>query len=344
MISQLNKDNKVRDLARSLGMKGKNDAVAYVVDFCAQAVKCWVAQFAPKTLDELLQVVLAKVGLVIEEIRTDRDITEICNEYVGRGEPAFARIKCEFDDDTFALVIRLRMPKNGMTHVAIIDCRGSKASKRWFSIWHEIAHLLVNPQLSFEFRRCDETHKDPIESLMDKIAGDLAFYAPMYEFQSVGSGVVTLRALEEHRLANSPDASRQSAFSAIVRRLSDPAVFVVCDLALKIDERRRLGRSGVPGLTPIPKLRAVAPVGSDSARQHDLYVPKNMRIPAHSVIAKVFQNETADLSMGTWIRHERLGWWTDSKGKALPDVPVRVEAGRSGGRVFALLCCPCLHS
>ncbi len=62
--------------------------------------------------------------------------------------------------------------------MSIIDCRGEKSWRNYFSKWHELAHLLtLTPQTRFKFCRthCVAEQKDPEEAAMDVIAGAVGF-------------------------------------------------------------------------------------------------------------------------------------------------------------------------
>jgi len=331
-------DGRVLKLARDFGMKGAGNPVAFVVDRCVRHVTAWVKEFAPSNLEELLQTVIAKVGLIIEEIHTDEDLAQVSERYLQDGEGGFGRVVQEFDDHTFALVLRLRRPRHGCAHVAVIDCRERKRARRWFSIWHEVAHLLAEPQLSFNFRRTVFPDKDPVEQLMDAIAGELAFYRPMYELHLPDGIRPTFAHLEDHRLRLAPSASREAAYATAIGRANTPVVFIVAELDIKANQRRAL-RTGLlfPQAAPTPELRAVRVVSSDLSRAGGLFIPRNMRVPQSSLISRVFSQETADLADKTWSSREVLSDWSDSKGNRLDAVAVIVEVGRSGGRVFALL-------
>jgi hypothetical protein len=63
----------------------------------------------------------------------------------------------------------------------VIDARGSKASRVYFTKWHELAHLLtLTDQLRLSFRRTHvaKIFNPPEEALMEVIAGHFAFYGP----------------------------------------------------------------------------------------------------------------------------------------------------------------------
>jgi hypothetical protein len=169
---------------------------------------------------------------------------------------------------------------------------------------------------------------------MDAIAGDLAFYAPLYKFDIADGSRVTLAALEAHRQQNSAEASAQSAYGTVVKRLKTPALLVVAVAAFKANERRAL-KSGLlfPEAAPVATLRATTVVGSDSAAEAGLFVPTNMRVPEDSVIARVYGGALAEEHVAC---KENLSWW-ESGGKHLPAASVVVEAAKFGTRVLALI-------
>lgn len=325
---------RVVSLARQLGMVGHGDAVAYLVSYSLRTVDAWAKEFGPTTVHGLLQTVIAKVGLIVEYVRSDQDVATISSRYLREGEGGFARVPTELDDRTYALVLQLRKARHGCTHVAVIDCRGSKEAKRWFSVWHEVAHLLVQPQLAFDFRRTVAGDKDPMETAIDAIASELAFYRPMTSLSLPDGTKPSFAALELHRLQKSPDASLESSYATTIQRLANPALFLVADLAFKLSERReQLSGSLFPENAPVPHLRAVRVVGNATAAAVGLFIPQNIRVPERSVIARVFCGE---LHLANVPRQERLDWW-ESQGRRLMEIPIIAEAGLFGRRVFAII-------
>jgi len=94
------------------------------------------------------------------EIRTDEDLVRIKAEYVKRREVAVALLEETLSSEVFAMTFALSAPREGeRPFVSIIDCRGGKAPRAYFSKWHEIAHLLtLTPQSRLQFCR---THAEP---------------------------------------------------------------------------------------------------------------------------------------------------------------------------------------
>lgn len=328
----------VVDIARGLGMPVSADPVAYLIAHCRRVVDRWVRDYGPRSLRELLDTAAAKIGVIIEEVHQDWDLQEISQRYLIQGEGGFARIGSEFDQRTFALAIRLRRYRNGCSHVAVIDCRGSKYARRWFSIWHEIVHLMLNPQLELDFRRTTAESKDPIEAMIDKIAGELAFYPPMFDSPLLSNGGLSLSDLETHRKLLSPEASREAAYATAVSRISRPALFLVAGLALKASEQRALESRRPPAVPPTPKLRVLRTAGSQNAKSAGLFVPHNHRVPPSSIIYRLFYQEIDTSPDGICRQIENLDHWKDSTGRSLPSLPVVVEATRNGAQVvFAII-------
>jgi len=331
------KSSSVIEIARGLGMAVSADPGAFLLGYCRRLIDRWTKDYGPRTLHELLETAAVKIGLIIEEIHEDSDLAEVTERYVNAGEGGFARVRSELDKRTFALAIRLRRSRKGCTHVAVIDCRRAKYARRWFSIWHEIVHLMLNPQLELDFRRTTEESKDPVEAMIDKIAGEFAFYPPMYDSPALSAGTISLRDLETHRERLSPEASRESSYATLVSRMQRPALFVVARLALKATEERALHAYKPGDALPIPKLRVIRTAASPTAKPAGLFIPHKYRVPASSIIYRLFEGE-AESANPTCSEIENLEEWEDSTGHRLPDLPILVEAMRNGQHVvFALI-------
>ena len=143
-MSRLDQEHDVIALARELGLRG--DPVEAVVRFCEEKIGCWAADFgAVESVAALEQLVADHLQLVFEEVCSDDDLERIIAKYVAQGEYVFATLRDELGPTTFGLTIKRKHcgPESGDKYVAVIDCRGEKATRRFFTRWHEIAHLLV---------------------------------------------------------------------------------------------------------------------------------------------------------------------------------------------------------
>src|SRR5262249_7317312 len=136
-----------------------------------------------KRPEELLELAANKLHTVFEIIRTDADLSKIRDKYVSKGEKIFATLAEQLPNDVFGITFRLSNREPWEPEFAsVIDCRGTKVFRAYFTKWHELAHLLVlTDQLRLSFRRtdCREGAKNPEESLMDVIAGRLGYFPPM---------------------------------------------------------------------------------------------------------------------------------------------------------------------
>lgn len=183
-MSKLNRNAEIRTLAKNLGLNLRRDPVEVIREHCLKKVDGFKQEAdGVYDLTHLLEVVRSRLGVKFEEIHHVKDISLIAETYMNRGELSFAKLEDEFDNYTDAVLIELRKAQCWEpSFVAIIDCRGAKKSRAYFSKWHELAHVLALPkQRKFKFyHRTAAIKKEPTEILMDQIAGDVAFYPPNF--------------------------------------------------------------------------------------------------------------------------------------------------------------------
>ncbi len=167
-MRSLDQERDVVDLAKKLGFSGS--AVSSILGFCQDRVDQWVAaKGGVETIDQLESIITHELGLTIEEIQSEEDAQALKKRYAAKGELVFLHIvENDLTPDTFGTMVRCR---DG-SHVAIIDARGEKAARRFFTRWHEIAHLLVEPDCE---RQVFRSNDEPLERLMDLIAGNIGF-------------------------------------------------------------------------------------------------------------------------------------------------------------------------
>ena len=136
----------VQTLAADLKLKRTTDPENAIRQFCLKRLRELVRQsgITVRTLPDLLSIVAEKLGTNFVEIRTDEDLVRIKAEYVKRREVAVALLEETLSSEVFAMTFALSAPREGeRPFVSIIDCRGGKAPRAYFSKWHEIAHLLT---------------------------------------------------------------------------------------------------------------------------------------------------------------------------------------------------------
>jgi hypothetical protein len=322
-------------LAADLGLPSSPTPSRRIRDMAVKRIRQIAKQFECANLNALLKAAAADVDTVFEEIHSDDDLDRIQCQYVQKGEKAFANLQDELRGETdFAITIR-RVKRDlwDRQFVSVIDCRGSKKYRSYFTKWHELAHLLtLTPQMRLVFRRThsDAANQDPEEKMMDVIAAAVGF---LPDFLDSSMADISFDGIGRIREVSCPDASLQAATIGIVKALPVPCILVEAKLALRKHESligHQLGL-GIAEAVPVPVLRAVNVTVNDAAKDLGIRLHKNWRVPAKSVIARIF------LEGGSAKANEDLSNWTASGGSRLEACPVIVEARKSWESAQALI-------
>ncbi len=328
MPPQLKSYHQIRKLALDLGLKVTGNPVDHILRYCERKVKKILKEFPDcKTLPGMLDLVANKVGTIFEIIETDEDLQRIKKKYVEKGEKIFVRLEEDLEGEVYGITYK-RTSRNDWEprFVSVIDCRGEKGWRAYFTKWHEIAHLMVltdQMRLSFKRTQAHTAVLDPEEKLMDVIAGKFGFYAPIISPHAKGD--ISFDEIEKLRAECCPEASLVSSQINIVKVWPQPCVLVHGERAVK--RRQSVGRG-----IEIPVLRAIHISYSLSAKELGITIFENMRIPKQSVIYRVFMDKIEYDEA-----EENLAWWETSDGTRLMDCPVRVKAKYSHDSVDALI-------
>ena len=255
--------------------------------------------------------------------------------YLDRSELIFATLAEQLGPHVYAITFKLTRPRDGdRRFVSIIDCRGDKAWRKYFSKWHELAHLLtLTPQARLKFCRthAEPEEKDPEEALMDVIAGEVGFCPQLVRPHATGKISFEKIAALRERLC--PDASQQASLIGLVKAWPAPCVLVEARPGLKAQERRSLAQERFPfHVGPAEVLRVVNVTANSAAQRDDMTIHRNMRIPKQSVITRVFEDSLTSLEA-----EEDLAWWTLSRGGGLAPLPIAVKARRRWDAAEALI-------
>lgn len=183
----------------------------------------------------------------------------------------------------------------------------------------------------FSFSHAAASSGEPVERLMDLIAGRFGFHSSITRRHITDE--ISFEAIESLRQKICPQSSFQAALINLTKFWTMPCILVNAKLGLKKDEEAKLIQGSFFFLeSPQPELRAVNVTVSDIAREHgDFNIFKNMRVPASSIISKIY----ADGSLNAEAI-ENLSWW-ESKGKHLPNYQIKVQAQRTGDSVNGLI-------
>jgi hypothetical protein len=342
-MSKLDKEQEIIKLAAGLKVDWQQNAVKNIVDLCHSKIcKFLKNSTGVQTAAQLERLVCENVKLVFEEVWTDEDLVQVIKKYLKLGETIFATLKADLDDSTFATLIERRKIDGRAKdrYVAVIDCRGTKGARRFFTRWHEIAHILtLHGQLELPLHR-SRTVKNPTEKLMDTIAGEIGFYDPFFRpilVEETAYKKLDFRTVERIRDRFAPEASYESTLNACVKKSMTPTLLLQIGLGLKKAESEQLESKQnqlFPSETPQPKLRVLKLIGSDSARGTSLQVHRNMEVPKGSIISRLFNGDfETDETTGI----EPLGMWRHSDGSSMSYIDVAVNARRHHGIVTALI-------
>lgn len=322
MAVKLQNNPTIRTLAHDLGVRIPTDPVTAIKGHCHRQIKQFLKEFKDcTTLTGLLALAAQKLGTTFREVRNDADLQALVREFAGRKEPCAAFFEPELTHDVFGITFKLlNAGKFDLPYISIIDCRGSKSHRAYFTKWHELGHLLIlTDQRRFAFKRTHALHelKSPEESMVDVIAGEFAYYEPMV--RPYVNGELTFEAIDQAREALCPEGSYLSALFGLVKVWSVPCLLV---------EAKWAGKRSGDDYT----LRAVHVAVNDKARAAELQLHKNFRVPERSLIHRVFNSIAQD---GTAI--ENLAWWEASDGTQLPEQRLRVSTKKIGDTVYALM-------
>ena len=333
--------------AKELGLRRSVDAEKAIRKYCVKRVENIIKSFGEvKDLNQLLEVVSSSLKMKFEEVNSDYSLQEISKKFLANGELFFKNLPRELDDKTDGVLVRLNNVKPWEPmFVAVIDCRGYKAWRAYFSKWHEVGHVLTmtTSQISFQFRRTPTLKKTPEEQIVDRVAGGLAFYPRLF-LPALKAAVgetkrITFEVVEQLRMTICVGASREATLRGSIIQALLPQLLVIADYGFKKEEENVLNSPQIRLFHGRktrfkPKLRAIEVIGNDAASKTCLRIHRNMEVPQNSIIAEAYED-----MFGTgqvYCRLENLSWWKHSRGQ-LDDIPIWVETKKFGDRVFALI-------
>lgn len=335
----LSEEPRIIGLANALGL-GAEEPVSAIRSFCRTRVsKISAKKGALDSVLALQKAVCHRLRLEVREVWSDHELASLEDEYIGRGEIVFATLSHELSPDAFGILIQLvNVPSaKSARFVAVIDCRADKHLRRYWTLWHEIAHCMTavdQYQLPLRRTTVESIEKDAVEKLTDMVAGDFAFYPPLFEpvlqEELNRHSKLTFAGAERVKARFCADASFSATVNACVAGSAEPVILLEAGLSYKKREREMLA-TGAKGIQPA--LRVSRSIGNTEARQRSFFIPRNMRVPLDSVIEKVFSGMGRNDSSAI----ERLESWSTSDGRTLPVGRLLVEARRTGDYVIALV-------
>jgi hypothetical protein len=166
-MGRLGSDPAVARLAHALGLSTNGDCAARLREHALARVRAIAADWRVASLRELQMLVANSLSVCLEYLHSDGDVAATARAHAAFSPHLTHALNAEFlTGDTEGLLIPHPYPQPGdLRYLAVVDQRGSRLVRGYFTAWHELAHLLVSPpQLVFEgFRRSpplEVRHKD----------------------------------------------------------------------------------------------------------------------------------------------------------------------------------------
>lgn len=326
--------------AQRLGLPSHGPtADAAIVEYCHREVSQLTARHGlPKTMGELLERVASCLDVEFVEVHSDDDIARLLKRIPPAVEPMMARVAAELDDDTDGITIRRLSPQKWeRQYLAVIDCRGRHRARRYFTKWHELSHRLIDgEQLTLAFRRTPSDRKDPGEVLVDRVAGEIAFFSEIvspHAHDCLSELGLTFESVDALRQSVAPEASRQSTALALVRYARFPAWYVNCTNSLKVSEARAVLAGKNTGKL-VPKLRATQVFPNAKAARCGVRIHRWMRVPETGLVTLAHESGMDQLGI------ERMEEWETSSGGPIGYGQLLVDTHVVGDEVLALVSIP----
>lgn len=317
-------------IAKHLKIKSRYTESAFteeVIAICLSRSAPVIDKLLPCSGEEIANGLGNHLCLTFEEVHSPRDVKKLENKYLkGKREIGFAQLRAELDQPGVDALLFERIhatERDPDRWVAVLNLLNSTAKAYW-NRFHEISHRIAEPpQGMMPFRRHQFEASNPIESLMDAIAAELAFYAPVFQ-------PIVVRFAKKHRLSFSviekireefaPTASLLSVVKATVKNWPAPAAAITAELRGRV----RLPASDIA-------LRITPQGYSPTAGDVDLHFFPNMRVPVSSPIFSAYQSGIHQEQL------EKLSCWSTSQGKQLPSLEVFTSAQVIGEGVYGLI-------
>ena len=137
-MNRLDAAPEVIALAEQLGVRN-GAPVEAILRHCRSRIDRWVAEArGVTTIGQLEALVTHRLQMVFEEVRSDADFDRITEKYArGKRDFVFAAMRTKFDDadnPTYGTLVRRNVGDDASDRfVAVIDCRGAKLARRFFT-------------------------------------------------------------------------------------------------------------------------------------------------------------------------------------------------------------------
>jgi hypothetical protein len=342
-MKSLSKESEIIALAQRLNL-GRGDPVKNILNYCLERVRAVIAKRGPATtIEEVEHVLCEELNLYIREVNSEEGLSQLVEAHLEVGDLGFALLSQYFDEHTFGTLMRCTAANPSLPEplVAVVDCRGEKRNRRFFTKWHEIAEALIMD--GRQRANASVVGHRAVERMIDTIAGEIGFlpelFLPILQEELDRTGGFTFEGVDRVRKLYCEHASYEATLWACVKQAPLPVVLIVAGMGLKKSEQEEMESGQVrlfPNELPVEKLRVKAIFANDRATKRGLRVHKNMRVPDSCVISTVFHcSNVSDYASFSAI--ENLNAWETSTGKRLADIEVTIQSIRVRNKAYGLI-------
>lgn len=203
-----------------------------LIERSMSAARTFFDSLPVSTLADFRSLMAAKLSISLDFISDERDLTQVASSHQGKyTSDLLATLRTMFEVHRVdGVVLRLDAAKAGeRKFLAAIDARGERGSSRaYFTSWHEIAHVLLDP--TGAPHNATVAGRDPLESLVDEVAHGLGFFEPLFgpivAEETSAPRPLSFSMMEQVRLRAEPEASLQATAIATVRLLERPCLLL----------------------------------------------------------------------------------------------------------------------
>lgn len=325
-------NSKIAEMANDLGLQAGADPYGAILRFCETRVE----EFFPpvsecESLMDFLDSAANYVGTIFLYVTSDEELAAISRKYLDRNEKGFAVLESELAGEVYGITFKLKAPIRGeLQFVSVIDCRGAKAARAYFTKWHEVAHLLTltEPMRSvFKRTHPERGVHDPEERLMDAIAGKFGFFAGVT--RKYIEREISFNEIDRLHMLLCHEASRQAALINFVKYWPTPCIHLRAEVALSKAQKAWLHGKSIDAIEhlPEPTIRASRVHPNEQARARGFLLFDGLKVPERSVVYRTFMSGT-----GYDEAVEDLSWW----GRP-PSGRVKVKVKATTGSVEVLI-------
>jgi hypothetical protein len=197
------------------------------------------------------------------------------------------------------------------------------AERAYWNRFHELSHRVAEPsQGLLPFRRQKQSDKNAVESLIDSVAGEIAYHRDLFRpiVSACGQTPLSLSLVGKMKGAFAPTSSLLATTNAAVKFWPHPALALVAEV-----QGRRSNAAADRALRVNPQAR------NTWARDANLFVIPNMRVPRQSVVYAAFLTGVEQNGI------ENCSCWTTSTGKRLPNTDVYISARPVNSFVYCVM-------